>query len=105
MDFAEKLQLHYYLNNGSHSMDALVRNKCEAEILAVIQEISNVLALPSNVKDLTEVKMSYSVLGPNAALAFRSKNFSVIFYSNYIPFEYQPKIHKAPASRSSGFYP
>lgn len=34
MSFGEKLELHYYLNNGSHSMDALVRNKCEAEILA-----------------------------------------------------------------------
>jgi hypothetical protein len=50
MDSAEKLQLHYYLNDGSHSMDALVRNKCEAEILAIIQEISNLLALPINIE-------------------------------------------------------
>ena len=40
---ADKLQLHYYLVNGSHTMDALVRNKCEAEVLAIIQEISNTL--------------------------------------------------------------
>ena len=31
------------MNNGSHTMDALVRNKCEAEVLAIIQEISNAL--------------------------------------------------------------
>jgi hypothetical protein len=43
MDLADKLQLHYYLVNGSHTMDALVRNKCEAEVLAIIQEISNTL--------------------------------------------------------------
>lgn len=41
MNLAGKLQLHYYLDGGSHSMDALVRNKCEAEILALIQEASN----------------------------------------------------------------
>lgn len=45
MILAEKLQLHYYLNNGSHTMDALVRNKCEAEVLAIIQEISNLLGV------------------------------------------------------------
>jgi len=50
MSFGEKLELHYYLNNGSHSMDALVRNKCEAEILAIIQEISTVLSLPVNIE-------------------------------------------------------
>jgi hypothetical protein len=50
MSFGEKLELHYYLNNGSHSMDALVRNKREAEILAIIQEISTVLSLPVNIE-------------------------------------------------------
>lgn len=50
MNSAEKLQLHYYLNNDSHSMDALVRNKCEAEILAIIQEISYILGLSISVE-------------------------------------------------------
>jgi len=34
------LELHYYLVDGSHSMDASVRNKCEREALAVIHEIA-----------------------------------------------------------------
>ncbi|KGR32568.1 hypothetical protein OA39_05091 [Vibrio campbellii] len=38
-----KLQMHYYLENGSHSMDALARNKCESEVLAIVQEIAKVL--------------------------------------------------------------
>ena len=50
MDLAEKLSLHYYLANRSHSMDALVRNKCEAELLAVIQEVSNYLGFDINVE-------------------------------------------------------
>lgn len=36
---ADKFQIHYYLVNSAHSMDAFVRNKCEAELLAIFQEI------------------------------------------------------------------
>ncbi len=42
---AEKLELHYYLKDESHVMDALVRNKCEAELLAIIFEISDLLGI------------------------------------------------------------
>lgn len=38
-----KLQMHYYLENSSHSMDAIARNKCESEVLAIVQEIAKVL--------------------------------------------------------------
>ncbi|MEZ9432286.1 hypothetical protein AB4224_02880 [Vibrio lentus] len=38
-----KLQLHYYLENSSHSMDALARNKCESEIIAIVQEVAKAL--------------------------------------------------------------
>lgn len=37
---ANKLELHYYFNDDSHLMDALLRNKCEAELLAIINEIA-----------------------------------------------------------------
>ena len=33
-------QLHYYLSDESHSMDAFVRNKCEREILALFDEVA-----------------------------------------------------------------
>ncbi|WP_299398665.1 hypothetical protein [uncultured Gelidibacter sp.] len=37
------LELHYYLDDNSHSMNALVQNKSEAEILYLIKEICDVL--------------------------------------------------------------
>ena len=43
MDIANRLELHYYFNDESHSMDAIVRNKCEAELLAIIYEASVIL--------------------------------------------------------------
>lgn len=39
------LQLHYYLRDGGHSMNAHVRNKCEAEALAAFQHILGQLGL------------------------------------------------------------
>lgn len=37
----EKLELHYFFNDESHSIDANVRHKCETEILAFISEIAH----------------------------------------------------------------
>ncbi|GHD80338.1 hypothetical protein ACFSQE_07400 [Vogesella fluminis] len=39
MEIANKLEIHYYLANDEHSMNALVRNKCEAELLAIFKEV------------------------------------------------------------------
>lgn len=41
----EKLELHYYLSDNSHSMDAFVKNKAESELLKVFKEISDILEL------------------------------------------------------------
>jgi hypothetical protein len=46
MEEAEYFGLHYYLQHGSHSMDAVVRNKCEREILAVFFEVARQLNAP-----------------------------------------------------------
>ncbi len=40
-----KFELHYFLKDNSHSMDALVRNKCEAEVLALAYEAVEILGL------------------------------------------------------------
>lgn len=50
MNLSEKLSLHYYLSNESHVMDALIRNKCESELLAVIQEVSDALGYEINIE-------------------------------------------------------
>ena len=39
MTQADRFQIHYYLANDSHAMDAFVRNKCETELLAIFQEV------------------------------------------------------------------
>ena len=41
----EKFELHYYLENDFHSMDAFIKNKAEAELLKVFKEISDILEL------------------------------------------------------------
>lgn len=35
---ANKLELHYYFRDNSHSMNAFVRNQCEKELLAIYKE-------------------------------------------------------------------
>ena len=50
MDISEKFELHYYFADDSHAMDAIVRNKCEAEVIAIIQEISAILNIPVNIE-------------------------------------------------------
>ncbi|WOG27643.1 hypothetical protein [Endozoicomonas sp. 8E] len=50
MELARKLELHYYFNDESHSMDAFVRNKCETEILAVIKEVAETLEIKIRVE-------------------------------------------------------
>lgn len=41
----ENLQVHYYLSNNSHSMDAKILNKVESELLKIIDEVSKILDL------------------------------------------------------------
>ena len=40
---ANKIELHYFLSDDSHSMHALIRNKCENYLLGILKEISNTL--------------------------------------------------------------
>ncbi len=40
-----KLQLHYNFIDHSHTMDAVIRNNCERELLAIVKEITTVLEL------------------------------------------------------------
>jgi hypothetical protein len=54
MHTAEKFEIHYYLANESHSMDALVRNKCEAELLAIFQEVCATLGVGISVEALAQ---------------------------------------------------
>lgn len=41
----KRLELHYYLEENIHSMDAFVKNKAEAELLKIFKEVADVLSL------------------------------------------------------------
>lgn len=45
MEIAKSFEVHYYLANDSHSIDAFVRNKCEAELLAIFYELCTTLGI------------------------------------------------------------
>lgn len=49
---ADRFQIHYYLANESHAMDAFVRNKCEAELLALFQEICATLGTSIKIESI-----------------------------------------------------
>ncbi len=49
MKVANSLELHYYLNDDSHQINAFLRNQCEAEILAIISEVSVILGIESKI--------------------------------------------------------
>jgi len=38
---ADSIELHYWLNNKSHAMDAFIQNECETEFLGILKEIAN----------------------------------------------------------------
>lgn len=38
-----KIELHYYFADTSHSMNAMIRNKCEVNLLGILKEINSVL--------------------------------------------------------------
>jgi hypothetical protein len=45
-----RLELHYFLRDESHAMNALVRNKCEAEALAAFAQIAQLLGLAAELE-------------------------------------------------------
>lgn len=48
MKNANKLELHYYFGDNSHDIDALVRNKCESELLGIILETARLLEIDTS---------------------------------------------------------
>ena len=48
----ELFQLHYYLADGAHAMDAHVRNRCEAEALAAFQQVADLLGVEITIETM-----------------------------------------------------
>lgn len=66
-----RLELHYFLRDGVHSMNALVRNKCEAEALAafahIAQQLGVTLELESTAFQEGGLREIWTFLGSNNA--------------------------------------
>lgn len=62
------LQLHYYLRDDAHEMDAFIRNKCEAELLAAFQFFADQLGV-----ELVIESSAYEEGGLKERLAFAFK--------------------------------
>jgi hypothetical protein len=45
-----EFKVHYHLNGGVHRMDAVVRNRAEGELLALLKEVGAVLDLPLHIE-------------------------------------------------------
>lgn len=45
VESVNSLQLHYFFSDNSHSIDAVLRNECEKELLNLFRDISDTLAL------------------------------------------------------------
>lgn len=65
-----KIQIHHFFNDDSHSMDAFIKNKAEIEFLNVIQEVSVLLDIDIKIEKeaikeggLTEI---WSLLGDSS---------------------------------------
>ena len=45
-----EFKVHYHLNGGMHRMDAVVRNRAEGELLALLKEVGAALDLPLHIE-------------------------------------------------------
>ena len=47
---ASKIELHYFFSDTSHSMNAMIRNKCELNLLGIFKEIATILGIRMQVE-------------------------------------------------------
>ncbi len=82
-----KIELHYYFADTSHSMNALIRNKCEINLLGILKEISTVLGGRIQVES-----EAYTEGGLKERFVLRSKNefirsFAAAVFNYVLPLE------------------
>ena len=47
---SNKIELHYFFSDDSHTMDATIRNKCEHEILEIIKHVGDILNIELDIE-------------------------------------------------------
>jgi hypothetical protein len=90
MDYIEKsnsLQFHYYFLDESHSINAIIRNECEKELIYIFKEISETLGLQLNVETLPSLeggfKEKWKFLGKNSAQITLIVSIAAIIISRF----------------------
>ncbi len=82
-----KIELHYFFSDESHSMNALIRNKCESYLLGILKEIS--IVLNARLKIETEayaeggLKERFVLLGKSELL----RSFAATIFHYVLPLE------------------
>ena len=68
---SNRLELHYFFKDTSHTIDSILRNECEKEILYIFKEISDTLRLELNLETSPPqdggFKETWDFLGKNSA--------------------------------------
>ncbi|MFG6067228.1 hypothetical protein ACEU0B_000310 [Stenotrophomonas indicatrix] len=89
MEAIEQFDLHYYLRGDSHSMNALVRNKCEREFLAAAYEIAATLKIPLEIESFAHseggLKERWKALGKNSGQLSLILTVIALYFSIYPP--------------------
>lgn len=71
-----KIELHYWFNDDSHTMDAFIQNKCEYEFLAILKEITSKLKIDTIV--ITEPLVEGGLIRYFKIIAKNEKKSAVI---------------------------
>tara|TARA_R110000868_G_scaffold46857_1_gene154395 strand:+ start:902 stop:1795 length:894 start_codon:yes stop_codon:yes gene_type:complete len=84
---SNRLQFHYYFKDDSHTIDSIIRNECEKEILLIYKEIANTLGLELNLESLpTEeggFKETWKFLGKNSVQITLMVSVAAIIISRF----------------------
>lgn len=66
-----QIELHYFFNDDSHSLDAFTRNKCEAEFLFIVKEVLKTFDLDIKIETVVPqeggLKELWTLIGNNNA--------------------------------------
>ncbi|WP_343817754.1 hypothetical protein [Colwellia asteriadis] len=93
MEAISKLELHYYFNDDSHDIDAITRNKCEAEMLAIVYEVATILDIKTQL--VAEIPLEGGFRDKWKALGENSPQLQVILMTvgllTTIYFTYDPE--------------
>lgn len=67
---SDNLQFHYFFKDNSHSINSILRNECEKEILYIFREVSETLGLQLNLETLPAeeggFKETWKFIGKNS---------------------------------------